>query len=68
MPGLQGEFDAVVAALGAAAVIGRLDQGAVGQVAARAHRGADRLDIAAGFRVDESRQPRHPVASLLAQC
>ena len=66
--GLQGEFDAVVAALGAAAVIGRLDQGAVGQVAARAHRGADRLDIAAGFRVDESRQPRHPVASLLAQC
>ena len=42
--------------------------GAVGQVTARAHRGGDRFDIAAGFRVDESRQPRHPVASLLAQC
>ena len=44
--GLESEFDAVMAALGAAAVIAHLGDGAVGQVAARTHRGGDGLDIA----------------------
>ena len=67
MPGLEPEFDAVVAALGAAALIGDLDKAAIGQVPARTHRGGDGLDIAAGFGVDESREPRHPVGSLRPQ-
>jgi hypothetical protein len=65
--GLQAEFEAVVAALGATALVARLGQGAIGQVPTRAHRGGDRLQVGAGFRVDVGGQPRHPVTALGAQ-
>jgi hypothetical protein len=65
--GLEPQLDAVVAALGAAALIGHLGQGAVGQVPARPHGGGDGLDIGPGFRVDPARQPRHAIWALLAQ-
>ena len=68
MPGLQTEFDAVMATLGATAVIAGLDQCAVGSVAAWAHGRGDRLHIGAGFRVDPAGQPRHPIRTLLPQC
>jgi len=55
MPGLEPEFDAVVAPLGPAALITRLDQRAVGQMPTGPHRRGDRLHIAAGFRVDPAR-------------
>jgi hypothetical protein len=65
--GLEPEFDAVVAALRGAAVIGDLGHRAVGEVTARAHRGADRFDVGAGFGVDPPGQLRHPIATLPAQ-
>ena len=68
MPGLHAEFDAVMATLGATAVIAGLDQCAVGSVAAWAHGRGDRLHIGAGFRVDPAGQPRHPIRGLLPQC
>src|SRR5829696_3042765 len=64
---LEAELEAVVAALGGTALIRHLGRGAVGQVPARAHRGGDRLHIAAGFGIDPSRQPRHPVRALPPQ-
>jgi hypothetical protein len=65
--GLEAEFDAVVAALGAAAVIGGFGHGGIGSVAAGAHRGGDGFDIAAGFGVDDSSRYRSRAASAVTK-